>query len=239
MIGSEVNSACLKSSLIDVVELLVGAGVAELADREARIGRLRGARPPQAPAPTRSCDLGVVAGDLEAEQGGVAVARRSARCCPARRGSRSPGCRAPAARRRCTSATAARKAGSVAVAVSLWISTSSSALLRERASSIACVGAPGLADPELVAAGASSSRPRRRSRRRGPRTRASPRSPSCGAWRSSARRGRRGCGADSSLGLLPIPPTWLAARPSHPTVRSQGIEPPRVARRSGGTRDTS
>ncbi len=71
--------------LDDVVDLLVGAGVAELAEGEARVRLLHGVDGPNGRLdPVR--DLSVVAGDLKAEQRRVSVARDLVRV---RRGQRA------------------------------------------------------------------------------------------------------------------------------------------------------
>ena len=82
VIGSEVTSAVLKSLLIEVADLVVGARVAELSDRELRMCGLRRVDS-RSVAPARLLAVALIAGDLEAGQGGAAVARRSATGWPA------------------------------------------------------------------------------------------------------------------------------------------------------------
>ena len=71
-----------------VVELLVDARVADLLDGEVGIGGLRGGRGVQGRADA-VLGLVLVAGDLEAKQGGVPVGRDLPVDCQTRRGSRS------------------------------------------------------------------------------------------------------------------------------------------------------
>ena len=135
VIGSEVTSAVLKSLLIDVAHLVVGARVAELADRQLRVGGLRGGDGPQrrVGALLGRC---LVAGDLEAGQGGVAVRRDLRAVGGRRRGSRSR--RRRAAGRGGTGRRPPRRGsgGCSRSAVALCTSTISSALFGKAASTV-------------------------------------------------------------------------------------------------------
>ena len=198
MIGSEVTSACLKSSVIDsssCFSTLASPVSPNVKSGLAACAALTASRA----GPTRSCDLVVVSGDLEAQQGGRGRRPRSARVARPRRGSRSllgvgHVREAPLdVGHRGTEARVGRRHG-VALDQHQLVGAS-----RERPLD-RLVGAAGLARRRARPAGGSSSRPRRRSRTRRSRTPASPRSRSCGGWRSSVRRGLRGCEDDSSLG---------------------------------------
>ena len=94
MIGSEVISALPKSSLIDLLELLLRAGVPELPELEVRVRGVRGLRRRRARGrrgPGPGCRR------RRSGSGSAPSGRpwRSARRCPGGRGPRSPGSRGP------------------------------------------------------------------------------------------------------------------------------------------------
>ena len=130
VIGSEVTSARWKSLPIDVRDLLFGARFAELLDRETRVSGLRGAGGLQGRG-RPVLRLAFLARELEAQQSRVPVGRDARLGFRPRRGSRTPACTGTAASRRWTSATTARKDGSVA---------RSAGAAGSRTSSLTCFG---------------------------------------------------------------------------------------------------
>ena len=185
--------------LNDLVDLLLGAGVAELAEREARMRLLHGVDGLNGRLDPVH-DLGVVARDLKAEQRRVPVARDLARV---RGGQRAlevlgvgQGRKPPLHVDR-----HARNAGSAAVASLLWISTISWAC-SGAASAIAWSARPDSPTPVWVCSqglGADCAADHEGDQRR---RQAIPRSRSCGAGRSTCPPATPALGGSCHFGLM-------------------------------------
>ena len=193
VIGSESVPALPRSSVVRRHDALLRARVAELADREARMGALCGGdRGEDRVDLVDRLVLGAADGDsTSAERPFFEIWP----ALPGSSGERTSRTSATLETRATTSAIAESKAGVPTRSERLWIRTRSVAGRLNPASRILSMR-PDSPGPALVSMFLVPTMPP--SRRRRGRTRSSRRSPSSSARRSSGPCGRRGCGAAPS-----------------------------------------
>ena len=193
MIGSERISAFLKSSSNASPSALSALRVAELLDAQLGVRLLRGGGGGERGVDALLGDV-VVAGELEGDERGAAVLGDLALVALGERATRRRGRAAAASSRATTSSTRGleRRVVGLAVALAGLDEDLLVGLCREVGVGDRLVGDAATRRCPCPRRRASWCRPRRRGRRRRRRRRASRRWRSCGAGRSSGRRGRRG-----------------------------------------------